>query len=75
LEAVPEIQEAHVIAGSASLLLKIRTSTTKRLQALLRRLFEIDGVTGTETIVVLETFFERPVDVSENEDDGPHPPA
>jgi hypothetical protein len=30
----------------------------------LRRLFEVDGVTGTQTIVVLETFFERPVDVA-----------
>ncbi|GHG24666.1 MULTISPECIES: hypothetical protein [Amycolatopsis] len=38
--------EAHVIAGPASL----------------RRLFAIDGVTGTQTIVVLESFFERPVD-------------
>ncbi len=29
LAAIPEIQEAHVIAGSASLLVKIRTSTTE----------------------------------------------
>jgi len=28
----------------------------------LRRLFGVDGVTGTQTIVVLETFFECPVD-------------
>jgi Lrp/AsnC family leucine-responsive transcriptional regulator len=63
LEAVPEIQEAHVVAGSTSLLVKIRTGTTKQLQGVLRHLFEIEGVTGTQTIVVLETFFERPVDV------------
>jgi Lrp/AsnC family transcriptional regulator, leucine-responsive regulatory protein len=25
------------------------------------RVFQIDGVTGTQTIVVLETFFERPL--------------
>ncbi|GIG61405.1 transcriptional regulator [Longispora fulva] len=61
LAAIPEIQEAHVVAGSASLLVKIRTATTEELQATLRRCFGIEGVTGTQTIVVLETFFERPV--------------
>jgi Lrp/AsnC family leucine-responsive transcriptional regulator len=29
----------------------------------LRQVFEVDGVTGTQTVVVLETFFERPVHV------------
>ncbi|MFF1609245.1 Lrp/AsnC family transcriptional regulator [Amycolatopsis sp. NPDC058278] len=62
LEALPEVVEAHVIAGPASLLVKVRTATTEDLQASLRRLFAIDGVTGTQTIVVLESFFERPVD-------------
>jgi len=62
LAALPEIQEAHVVAGAASILVKVRTSTTEELQAVLRRLFGVDGVTGTQTIVVLETFFERPVD-------------
>ena len=62
LEALPEVVEAHVIAGPASLLVKVRTATTEDLQASLRRLFAIDGVTGTQTIVILESFFERPVD-------------
>jgi DNA-binding Lrp family transcriptional regulator len=62
LEALPEVVEAHVVAGPASLLVKVRTSTTEDLQAALRRLFAIDGVTGTQTIVVLESFFERAVD-------------
>jgi DNA-binding Lrp family transcriptional regulator len=59
--AVPEIQEAHVIAGTASLLVKVRTATTEQLQDVLRRLYAIDGVSGTQATVVLETFFERPV--------------
>jgi Lrp/AsnC family transcriptional regulator, leucine-responsive regulatory protein len=59
LEALPEVIEAHVIASPAALLVKIRTSTTEELQDSLRRIFAIDGVTGTQTIVVLETFFER----------------
>ncbi|MCL7493689.1 Lrp/AsnC family transcriptional regulator [Streptomyces sp. MCA2] len=59
--AVPEIQEAHVIAGSASVLVKVRTATTEGLQDVLRRLYAIDGVSGTQAIISLETFFERPV--------------
>jgi Lrp/AsnC family transcriptional regulator, leucine-responsive regulatory protein len=62
LLALPEVQEAHIIAGPASLLVKVRTATNEELQGALRRFFDIDGVTGTQTIVVLETFFERPVD-------------
>jgi Lrp/AsnC family leucine-responsive transcriptional regulator len=62
LQALAEVVEAHVIAGPAALLVKIRTPTTEELQASLRRLFAIDGVTATQTVVVLETFFERPLD-------------
>ena len=65
LAALPEVQEAHVIAGPATLLLKVRTASTTSLQDTLRRIFKIDGVAGTEAVVVLETFFERP----------PHPAA
>lgn len=59
--AVPEIQEAHIVAGSASVLVKVRTATTEQLQDVLRRLYAIDGVSGTQAIVALDTFFERPV--------------
>ncbi|MFJ9460377.1 Lrp/AsnC ligand binding domain-containing protein [Kitasatospora sp. NPDC101447] len=58
--AIPEIVEAHVIAGSASVLVKVRTATTEQLQDVLRRLYAIEGVSGTQATVVLETFFERP---------------
>ncbi|GAA3445577.1 transcriptional regulator [Planomonospora venezuelensis] len=78
LRAIPEIEEAHVIAGPASVLAKIRASSTRELQAVLRRLFEIDGVAGTRTVVVLETFFERGVHVpgpSGAPPAGPHDPA
>ncbi|MBA2811104.1 Lrp/AsnC family transcriptional regulator [Streptomyces acidicola] len=59
--AIPEIQEAHIIAGTASVLVKVRTATTEQLQDVLRRLYLIEGVSGTQATVVLETFFERPV--------------
>lgn len=52
-----DIEQAHIIAGSSSLLLKIRTGTTKALQAVLRRIFDIHGVTGARTIVELESVF------------------
>ncbi|QWF77339.1 Lrp/AsnC family transcriptional regulator [Amycolatopsis sp. CA-230715] len=65
LEALPEVVEAHVIAGPATLLVKLRTPTTEALQGSLRRLFAIDGVSSTQTIVVLETFFERSLDTRE----------
>ena len=73
LVTIPWVEEAHIVAGNPSLLLKIRASSTQDLQAVLRSIYEVDGVTGTESIVVLETLFERPVDprepgVSESDD-------
>ncbi|MFE9931761.1 Lrp/AsnC family transcriptional regulator [Streptomyces sp. NPDC005533] len=59
--AIPEIQEAHVIAGSSSVLVKVRTASTEQLQDVLRRLYAIEGVSGTHATVVLNTFFERPL--------------
>ncbi len=64
LAAVPEILEAHIVAGSAAVLAKIRTSSTNELQEVLRRIYEIDGVAGTQTIVVLTTVFERPISLA-----------
>lgn len=58
---MPEILETHIIAGTASVLVKVRTATTEQLQDVLRRIYAIDGVSGTEATVVLETLFERPV--------------
>ncbi|MFE5810545.1 Lrp/AsnC family transcriptional regulator [Streptomyces sp. NPDC056491] len=59
--AIPEIQEAHIIAGSAAVLVKVRTASTEQLQDVLRRLYAINGVSGTHATVVLDTFFERPL--------------
>ncbi|MFD7154827.1 Lrp/AsnC family transcriptional regulator [Kribbella sp. NPDC059898] len=59
LRKIPAVEEAHVIAGPASVLVKVRTATTEDLQATLRALHQVDGVTSTQTVVVLETFFEK----------------
>jgi Lrp/AsnC family transcriptional regulator, leucine-responsive regulatory protein len=70
LEAIAEIEESHVIAGRASTMVKIRAEAPKGLQRTLRRIFEIDGVTRTETIMVLETTIDRPVNPHPTSDDG-----
>ena len=62
--AIPEIEEAHVIAGPAAMLLKVRAGDTPSLQRVLRQIFDIDGVTGTNTVVVLETAFTRPINLA-----------
>jgi len=46
---------------------KVRTATTEQLQDVLRRIYAIDGVSGTQATVVLETFFERPVSPNASE--------
>ncbi|GAA4912957.1 DNA-binding Lrp family transcriptional regulator [Stackebrandtia albiflava] len=55
------IEEAHIVAGTASVLVKVRAATTEGLQSVLREIFHVPGVTGTQTTVVLETGFSRPV--------------
>ena len=59
LRDIPAVEEAHIIAGPASVLVKVRTTSTEELQATLRSLHQVDGVTSTQTVVVLESFFER----------------
>ncbi|MFI7064568.1 Lrp/AsnC family transcriptional regulator [Kribbella sp. NPDC050124] len=63
LRDIPAVEEAHIIAGPASVLAKVRTATTEDLQATLRALHQVDGVTSTQTVVVLESFFERSLTV------------
>ncbi len=44
------------------MLVKGRPATPRQLQDVLRRLYASDGVSGNQATVVLETFFERPLD-------------
>ncbi|WP_193514814.1 hypothetical protein [Streptomyces griseoloalbus] len=39
--------------------------------SVLRRLYAIDGVSGTRAAVVPETFFERPLDAGRTPSSGP----
>lgn len=60
VSALPEIQEAHRVAGRDSYLLKIRTTNTRTLDDILVRVLRtIPGVTRTETTVVLASVKEE----------------
>ncbi|QNE20882.1 Lrp/AsnC family transcriptional regulator [Kribbella qitaiheensis] len=59
LGEIPAVEEAHIIAGPASVLVKVRTTSTEALQSTLRSLHQVDGVTSTQTVVVLASCFER----------------
>jgi DNA-binding Lrp family transcriptional regulator len=66
LESIPAIEECHSVAGELSLLLKVRVGSTPALLEFAERLRQIPGIEATETTIVLQTQFERPVTL-------PHP--
>lgn len=59
LLALPEIEEMHTVTGDTCVLLKVRVADSGALEGLLARLFEIPGVSGSRTQVVLSTYLER----------------
>lgn len=59
LAAFPEVEDCHSIAGTDSLLLEVRTSTTQELENLLERMRGTIGVERTRTTIVLDTYFEH----------------
>lgn len=67
LLAVPEVEAAYVVAGDASLLVKVRTTTNAHLQQVLGSLYGLPGVNGTRSTVVLQTFFERPLAIGDTD--------
>ena len=61
LAAIPEVLEAHHVAGEDCLLLKIRARDPEHLSEILRnRLGRVAGVNSTRTTIVLETIKETP---------------
>lgn len=56
----PDVLEFHRIAGEDCYLIKIRTSTNKELEHLLRRIRSIRGVARTRTTICLSTELETP---------------
>jgi Lrp/AsnC family leucine-responsive transcriptional regulator len=59
LTAIPEVLEAHEVAGEDCILLKVRTKDTEALGNLLReKIKPVPNVLSTRTTVVLHTFKE-----------------
>lgn len=59
--AMSEVQECHRITGAATVLLKVRAPNRRGLQRLiLDRLNAMEGIRGTETVLVLSTAKETP---------------
>ncbi|HEX7000360.1 MAG TPA: Lrp/AsnC family transcriptional regulator [Trueperaceae bacterium] len=59
LAALPEVEAVYSVAGVYSFMAKVRASSTAELDDLLDRMFMLDGVERTETIMVLRTAVER----------------
>ncbi|HZP44404.1 MAG TPA: Lrp/AsnC family transcriptional regulator [Candidatus Binataceae bacterium] len=59
VDLMPDVLECHHVTGEHTVLLKIKTHSTATLEQLIRTIRLIDGVTRTETMVVLSTHTER----------------
>lgn len=59
LTRMPEIEECHSVAGNLSFILKLRATSSEHLLNITERLRQLPGIEGTETTVVLKTYFER----------------
>ena len=61
LAKYPEVEEMHSVAGDTCMLLKVRTEDSRALEGLLARIYDVPGVIGTRSYIVLSTQLERPV--------------
>ena len=67
IEELPNVLECHHVTGGYTMLLKAKTRNTATLERLIDAIREMEGVSGTETMVVLSTQTERlrlPLDVA-----------
>ena len=59
VERIDEVLECHHVTGAFSLLLKVKTDDTEGLERVIEQIRELEGVTRSETMVVLSTHTER----------------
>ena len=59
LAELPELEEMHSVTGDTCMLLKVRLESSHALEGLLARIYDIPGVKGTRSYVVLSTYLER----------------
>ena len=58
VHAMEDVLECHHVTGEYTLLLKVKTANTSSLEKLITQIRSLDGVTRTETTVVLSTHSE-----------------
>ena len=58
IDRFEEVQECHHVTGQHTMLLKVKADNTSTLEKLIRKIRSIDGVTRTETSIVLSTYTE-----------------
>jgi Lrp/AsnC family leucine-responsive transcriptional regulator len=64
LGGFPEIEECQSLAGEASMMLKVRTSTSKDLETLICALWHVDGIDRTVTMLMLDSYYDDGVRVT-----------
>jgi DNA-binding Lrp family transcriptional regulator len=74
LVALKGVLECHHVTGEYTLLLKVKTANTSTLEELITAIRSLDGVTRTETTVVLSTHAES-VQLTLDPDQHQHQPA
>ena len=61
LNAFPEVEEMHSVAGDTCVILKVRTANAAAMEKFLSQLYILPGVRSTKSFVVLSTYMERPI--------------
>lgn len=59
VEHIDEVLECHHVTGEHTLMVKVKAESTAALERLIDRMRSLDGVSRTETMVVLSTHTER----------------
>lgn len=59
VDETPSVLEMHHVTGGHTLLIKVKVRNTSALEHLIRRIRELEGVSHTETMVILSTHAER----------------
>src|SRR5271166_6702234 len=68
-----DVLECHHITGGHTVMLKIKTDNTSSLERLIATIRSIEGVSRTETMVVLSTHTERGLISPHSNGDSPEP--
>lgn len=61
IEDDPRVEEIHAVAGDACMILKVRCESTKALEELLKRIYDVPGIKSTRSYIALNTYLERSV--------------